>query len=328
MNQLPWEKINRRIIIKKEETTSKEYGCKPEDRTIKDLLNNGVICMNKQQGPTSHNFVDMVKKVINTSKIGHGGTLDPNVFGVLPIALGDATRITQALLPAGKEYVCLMHIHKDFNENQLKEIIKNMIGKIKQLPPVRSAVKRQIREKEIYYMEVIEIKGRDVLFKIGCQGGTYVRTICTSIGRQLKTGAHMQELVRTKAGPFSDKEMYNLHDLADAFELYNEGNDKELKRIIKPIEYSIQHLSKIWISDNTVDSICHGADLSIPGIVKLETEIEKGNLIAILSLKEELIGIGEAHKNSEEIESKDKGLAVKLKKVFYQRKVYPKFIRK
>src|SRR3989344_2236575 len=125
MNQLPWEKINRRIIIKKEETTSKEYGCKPEDRTIKDLLNNGVICMNKQQGPTSHNFVDMVKKVINTSKIGHGGTLDPNVFGVLPIALGDATRITQALLPAGKEYVWLMHIHKDFNENQLKEIIKN-----------------------------------------------------------------------------------------------------------------------------------------------------------------------------------------------------------
>src|SRR3989338_3143314 len=126
MNQLPWEKINRRIIIKKEETTSKEYGCKPEDRTIKDLLNNGVICMNKQQGRTSHNFVDMVKKVINTSKIGHGGTLDPNVFGVLPIALGDATRITQALLPAGKEYVCLMHIHKDFNENQLKEIIKNI----------------------------------------------------------------------------------------------------------------------------------------------------------------------------------------------------------
>jgi len=90
----------------------------------------------------------------------------------------------------------------------------------------------------------------------------------------------------------------------------------------------IGEIKKIWISDNTVDSICHGADLSIPGIVKLETEIEKGNLIAILSLKEELIGIGEAHKNSEEIESKDKGLAVKLKKVFYQRKVYPKFIRK
>ncbi len=328
MSELPFEKIKRKVIIKRESETSDEYGCKPEDRSTKDLIKYGVICVNKQQGPTSHQVSDYVKKILELKKCGHGGTLDPNVYGVLPVALEEATRVVQTLLPAGKEYVCLMHVHKDFEEKKLRKVIKEFMGKIDQLPPVRSAVKRELRQREIYYLDILEIKNKDVLFKVGCQAGTYIRKLCTDIGKKLKTGANMQELVRTKAGPFKDEEMYSLHDIKDAYTLYKEGKDKELRKIIKPMEYGVRHLPKVWITDTTVDSIAHGAELSIPGIAKFHSKIEKKDLVAIMSLKDELVAIGLAHKTSEELEKREKGLAVKLKKTFYPRKVYPKYTKK
>ena len=111
----------------------------------------------------------------------------------------------------------------------------------------------------------------------------------------------MQQLIRTKAGPFNENEMYTLQDIKDAFTLYEEGNEKEIKKILKPIEYAVQHLPKIWVTDSAVDTICHGANLSIPGISKLHSKIEKGNMVAVMTLKEELISVGDAILSSEEI---------------------------
>jgi len=231
----------------------------------------------------------------------------------------------EALLKAGKEYVCIMHIHKKLPQSQIYKSSKDFIGKITQLPPLKSAVKRQLREREVYYLEILEIKDQDVLFIIGCQAGTYIRRICDDWGKVLGTNAHMKQLIRTKAGPFNDKEWYSLYELKDAYELYKQGNDKEIKKIIKPTEFAIQHLPKIYITDSAVDSICHGANLSIPGISKLESKIEKNNLVALLTLKNELIGLGSAILTSEEIMKNEKGLAVKINKVFMNPGIYPKF---
>ena len=140
--------------------------------------------------------------------------------GVLPIALEKATRIVQILLKAGKEYICLMHLHKEISEQDIRETVKKFTGEIKQLPPVKSAVKRQERFREIYYFNILEIQDKDVLFKIGCQAGTYIRKIVHDFGLSLNIGANMQQLIRTKAGPFTDKTWTTLHDLKDAYELY------------------------------------------------------------------------------------------------------------
>src|SRR3989338_5600792 len=148
----------------------------------------------------------------------------------------------EALLKAGKEYICLMHIHSQIPQSKIHKSSKEFIGKIIQLPPVKSAVKRQLREREIYYLEILEIKNQDVLFKVGCQAGTYIRRICDDWGRLLGTRAHMQQLVRTKAGPFNDNEWYSLQELKDAMLLHEEGNDSEIKKIVKPVEFSLQHL--------------------------------------------------------------------------------------
>lgn len=328
MNLLPFEQYSRKILTKKESETSEKYGKAPEKRTIKELFESSVICINKPAGPTSHQTADYVKRILEVEKAGHGGTLDPNVTGVLSIAINKATKVLQTLLTGGKEYICLMHIHKPLTEQEIREGMEDFIGKITQLPPIRSAVKREKREREIYYIEILEINNQDILFKVGCQAGTYIRRLCDDFGKKLGTGAHMQQLIRTKAGPFKFEKAHSLHEIKDAYEFYKAGNEEQLKKILLPVEFGSSHLLKIWVFDNAVDTLCHGADLSIPGISKLNSEVISGNLIAIMSLKNELIALGEAKLTADQIMKQQKGIAVKIKKVFMEPGTYPKFQKK
>jgi H/ACA ribonucleoprotein complex subunit 4 len=325
---LPFEKINRKVIEIRPVKTDSSYGEDPYNRPIEELIDYGIIPINKPKGPTSHQVSAYVKKIFNLKKSGHSGTLDPKVTGLLPVALGRGTRIVQALLPSGKEYVCIMHIHKDEKEEKIRKVINDFIGKIKQLPPIKSSVKRDWRYRKIYYIEILEIQEKDVLFKVGCQAGTYIRKLCHDIGDKLGTGAHMAELIRTKAGPFSDKETYTLQEVKDAYHYYiEEGNEKFLRKVIKPIEYGAGHLPKVWVLDSTVESICHGTDLAVPGIAKVETEIQADELVAIMTLKNELVALGMSKMISKEMKDKKKGIAVKTDKVFMKPGLYPKPIK-
>jgi|TARA_B100002003_G_scaffold68626_1_gene63993 H/ACA ribonucleoprotein complex subunit 4 len=321
---LPFEMLKRKILMKKEAKTDAKLGCKPEDRATKEIINYGVVNINKCQGPTSHQVSDYVQKILHINKSGHSGTLDPHVHGVLPVALGRATRIVQMLLTSGKEYVGIMHLHKDVGQEKLKEAIKrNFTGKIKQIPPLKSSVKRVKREREIYYFDILEKQGQDVLFIVGCQAGTYIRKLIHDLGQKLKIGAHMLELRRTKAGPFNEETLFTLQDLTDAYYFYKkESNDKFLRKIIQPIENAIAHLPKIWVFDTTVDTLCHGADLNIPGISKLSDSIFENDAVAIMTLKNELIALGTAALNSDDILKKKKGMAIKTEKVFMKAETY------
>jgi H/ACA ribonucleoprotein complex subunit 4 len=328
-NLLPFEKARREIIVKKSSETSDKYGCSPDKRKIDEYLNLGIINIDKPKGPTSHQVSAYVQKIMNVDKGGHSGTLDPKVTGVLPVAIGKATRIVQALLVAGKEYICLMHLHKEVPDEQIRKVMKEFTGKITQLPPLKSAVKRQWRERSVYYIEIPEIVEKDVLFLIGCQAGTYIRKICHDIGVAMKTGAHMAELRRTKAGPFDESSIVTLQDLTDAYWYYkNEGNEKYLRHVVQPVENAVRHLHKVWVFDTTVNAVCHGADLAVPGISKLNSGIEPEDIVAIMTLKDELVALGEARVTSKDIMQYDRGIAVKTRKVFLEPGTYPKVQRK
>ncbi|MBN1544291.1 RNA-guided pseudouridylation complex pseudouridine synthase subunit Cbf5 [Candidatus Woesearchaeota archaeon] len=327
--ELPFEKTKRKILVKKQSETSDKYGCSPEARSTEQLLQLGIINIDKPKGPTSHQVSAYVQKILGAKKGGHSGTLDPKVTGVLPTAIEKATRIVQALLVAGKEYICLMHLHKEVPEEQIMKVMKEFTGKITQLPPLKSAVKRQWRERRVYYIEILDIVGQDVLFVIGCQAGTYIRKICHDIGKSLGTGAHMAELRRTKAGPFNESTLATLHDLTDAYWYYkNEGNDRLLRHIVQPVENAVSHLPKVWVMDTTVDTLCHGADLAVPGIAKLESGIEPDQTVAVMTLKQELAALGTAKINSNDMMRRDRGIAVKTKKVFMDPGTYPKVQKK
>ncbi|HEY9706463.1 MAG TPA: RNA-guided pseudouridylation complex pseudouridine synthase subunit Cbf5, partial [Allocoleopsis sp.] len=319
------ESMDRSLVIKREYISSKKFGKSPEDRTIKEMLEFGMVNIDKPSGPTSHQISGFVKDILHTDKAGHSGTLDPGVTGVLPIGISKATRVMQSLLTAGKEYVCLMHIHDDIPESTIIDSVKKFQGKLMQLPPVKSAVKRELREREVYYVEILEISGRDVLFKMGCQAGTYVRKWCHDFGLFVGSHAHMVELRRTKSGPFTEDSSITLQELTDAYHYYkHEHNDSELKKILITPEFAVSHLRKIYVIDTAVNSLCSGAYLKIPGIVKLEKGIEKHDVVAIFTLKDELVLVGKALMSTEDILKSDKGVVVKTEQVFMERGIYPK----
>ena len=322
-NLLPFERIERKIIVRKESETNPDLGCKPEERKTEEIIDYGIINIDKPKGPTSHQVSDYVQKILHISKSGHSGTLDPAVTGVLPVALGRGTRIVQTLLTAGKEYIAIMHLHKNVEEEKLRETIKkHFIGKIQQIPPLKSSVKRQLRTRSIYYFDILEIEDKDVLFKVGTEAGTYIRKLIHDLGKKLGIGAHMAELRRTKAGPFDESTLFTMQELTDAYYFWKEeNNEKFLRKVIQPVENGVKHLPKIWVFDTTIESICHGVDLKVPGIGKLNDKINKDDVVAIMSLKDELVALGIAKMSSEEMLG-ERGIAVQTEKVFMQPGVY------
>lgn len=314
------------LLIRAEGETDPDYGNFPDERPLEDHIKRGIINLDKPSGPTSHEIDSWVKRILGVEKTGHGGTLDPKVTGVLPIGIDYATRAIQLLLGADKEYVCLMHLHEEISEAEIRNILKEFQGKIFQTPPLKSAVKREMRVRNIYYVDVLEIDGQDVLFKIGCEGGTYIRKYCHDIGEALGIGAHMAELRRTKSGPFTEDEtLTTLQDLTDAYHIWNEeGDESFLRDCILPVELAVKHLPKIVIRDSAVDALCHGADLAAGGIISLDDNIKENSTVAIMTLKGELVAAGESLKTSKEIYKANKGIVIDIKKVFMEPGTYPK----
>lgn len=322
---LPFEKGTREILTRREAKTCDKFGKRPEDRTVEELLEFGVVNIDKPKGPTSHQVSAYVRDILEVSKTGHSGTLDPKVTGVLPVAYGKATRIVQALLPSGKEYVCIMHLHAPVEEQTIRDVAKTFVGKIKQLPPIKSAVKREWRYRKVYYLDILEIDGQDVLFRIGCQAGTYIRKICHDMGQALEVGGHMAELRRSKAGPFNEDNLVNVYELKDAMHFYKEdGKDQFIKAAIQPVEKAVEHLHKVWIMDSAVSTICHGQDLKVPGVSKMETEAQIDDLVAIMTLKGELVALGKLKMLPSKVVKEEHGIVVKVEKVFMDTCIYPK----
>lgn len=316
-------KLDKFIVIEEVETDEK-YGCHPMKRSIEEHINKGFVCIDKPMGPTSHEVVVWVRKIFGVEKTGHAGTLDPRVTGVLPVFIETATKLVKFLQESGKEYVCLMRLHGDVKEEKIREVFRLFTGKIFQKPPLKSAVKKQLRIREIYSMEILEISGRDVLFKVSTESGTYIRKLCKDMGEVLLVGAHMQELRRTRTGNFDEEDCYTLQDLLDAYVFWKEeGEEKYLREIIKPMEIAVANIPKIVVKDTAVDAICHGANLSIRGVAYVEKSVSKGGVVAILTAKGELVALGRALASAEEMEELRKGFVVDVERVVMDRGVYP-----
>ena len=322
----PWEN-RRQTLIKSQAATDLNFGCRPEDRAGKDIFLYGVINLDKPAGPTSHEVAAWTKRSLKLARIGHGGILDPNVTGVLPVTLEDSTKVVQALLYSGKEYICVMKVHGDVEEDKIMMVLEEFEDEIYQRPPLRASVKRQLRTRRIYHIDSVEVEGRNVLFRVGCEGGTYIRKLCYDVGEILGVGAHMQELRRTRAGPFTETSstFVTLHQVANWFAEWQETKeDALLKRFIQPMENALALLPKIVVRDSAVDALCHGANLTAPGVLSVDTGIKKDSVTAILTLKGEAIALAQALLSTEEIIKLDHGAVASVKRVVMPRGTYPK----
>ena len=313
------------LVTIDEDITNPEFGVYYDKRSIEQLLEYGLILVDKPPGPTSHEVVAWAKRILELPKIGHSGTLDPQVSGVLPLGLGEGTKALGVLLLGPKEYVGLGRLHSLPSKEKLQQTLDLFKGEIYQKPPQRSSVVRQTRTRTVYELELLEQKERLILLRVMCEAGTYIRKLYYDIGEILGFGSSMIELRRSKVYQFSEEQLVTMHELTDAYYTWKENNDSEkLRNIILPIEHTLSEIKSVVIRDSAIDSLCHGAQLAIPGILQISPGLKQNDLVAVYSQKGEIVALAEALLSEPEIKENNKGYAFQTKRIIMKPNTYPK----
>ncbi|KAI5151612.1 H/ACA ribonucleoprotein complex subunit 4, partial [Enteropsectra breve] len=313
------------MLTKTTEYSPSGHGTMPYNRPIKEYLNYGVVTIDKPANPSSHEVVTWVKNILECEKTGHSGTLDPKVTGVLGICLNRATRLTKSQQTAGKVYVCTIEFSSPTTLAKFKAAVQKLTGHLYQRPPLMCAVKRDLRLRWIYEIEIIEFEPSKALFRVRCEAGTYIRTLCTHIGLHIGCGAVMAELRRVQSGHVTEKECVTLHDLQDAYHIYkNTHEEKYLRKVIKPLETLLVHYPRIMIKDSAVNAICYGGQLTIKGVLKYDTNIDTNALAVLITAKGEAVALVQPLVASCQLREMERGVICKTKRVIMEKDLYPK----
>lgn len=280
-------------------------------RTIRELLHVSVINLDKPSGPTCRVIDEEVKNLFNLKKVGHAGTLDNGASGVLLVALDEATKAMPVLMGLDKEYEGTMYLHKDVDLNKLKEVIsEDFIGKITQIPPVKSRVARKPRKRMVYSFDILGRGGKDVKFRTKVEAGTYIRKLIHDIGEKLGMGAHMKKLRRTKVGHFC---IENSHTLE---EVKNGWKSGKLEKILIPIENAISHVKRVYVKDSAILRIRNGSPIFSSGLIRVQDNIKAKETVGIFSSDDRLIALGIAKYNTKTIKIRRGESVVKTDRVF------------
>ena len=247
------------------------------------MLRSGIIIADKPKGITSREAAERIREITGAQRAGNSGTLDPNATGVLVVCIGNATKIMPALQALDKEYVATIHFHSGISLAALGGLIKRFSGKIRQVPPVNSAVARKEREREIYSIEILGMDGKDASLKIRCEAGTYIRKLADDMGR-LCGGAHLKELRRTAVGNFTIDISHSLQEIEKA-------SEKSMARIILPVEHGVTHLKKLTLKEDALRKALLGKPLVQSDFVRGDSGIENGELIALMDTGKCLIAL-------------------------------------
>lgn len=246
------------------------------------------------------------------------------------VCIDRATRLVKSQQGAGKEYVCVIRLHDKLpgGEAQFARALETLTGALFQRPPLISAVKRQLRIRTIHESKLYEFDNERQLgvFWVSCEAGTYIRTLCVHLGLLLGVGAHMQELRRVRSGAMDEtKGLVTLHDVLDAQWLHDNNRDESyLRTVISPLESLLTSYKRIVVKDSSVNAICYGAKLMLPGLLRFEKGIEIHEEVVLMTTKGEAIALAYAQMSAVEMTSCDHGVVAKIKRVIMERDLYPR----
>ena len=275
----------------------------------------GVINFFKPKGMTSHDAVSFLRRTLKTKRIGHTGTLDPEVSGVLPLCVERGTRIAEYLLDIDKEYIAEITLgmktetqdqegkvvsvsDKEVTKEDILNTMVNYTGEISQVPPMYSALKhkgrklyelaregktveRKPRDIIIYNQEILNIENnRKILFYTKCSKGTYIRTLCDDIGEDLGTYGYMSYLIRVGVGNFKIENAYSMDYISSL-------NPEEISKIITPMDEALPNFDSLILPDNLFSKVINGVKITMD----FDEKYELDKLYKIYS-KEKFIGIG------------------------------------
>jgi len=250
---------------------------------VSTLLKNCFIVVDKPRGPPSAQVGNWVRDIVNVKKSGHIGTLDPAVSGVLIIALGKAVKLSKFLSGQDKEYVAIMQLHQKVNEDKIRSVFKQFTGNIEQMPPLRSAVAKRLRVRTIHRMEILDIKDKHVLFKVKCQGGTYIRKLIFDMGKKLGCGANMLELRRTQSGKVKENECFSIYEIKDAYWEYTEKNNpRKILKMLRSPEEMLDFLPIVKVKNSAIPSIAYGSPIYRKALVETY-DFEKESFVRVYS---------------------------------------------
>jgi len=259
-----------------------------KEKSLNELLNFGIVNIDKPTGMTSFDVVNAIRKSLGLKKCGHFGTLDPNVTGVLPIALGNACKIQEYFMHHEKTYIGTMQLHQQTTREKLESEMKKFIGKINQLPPRISRVKRQIRQREIIEFKILSFneKAKTAEFIAEVEAGTYIRKLIDDMGKGI-SGAQMISLRRTRAGIFADKdkEFVSLTDFEKVVEEYKKGDETRLRELITPAEIVIRILPVIEVNEEALKKLKNGSPIFEEMLENKETKIPENSFAVFYNKK-------------------------------------------
>lgn len=299
---------------------------------------NKIVNIIKPTGMTSHDVVSVVRKILNTKKVGHTGTLDPDASGVLPICIGKATKVSELILNKDKSYICELTLgittdtydssgeilervdNFSFTKEEIEKAFYTQRGHIDQLPPMYSALKVNgkrmcdlvrsgradeinLKTRPVYIKElnILSIRDNKIMFYVKCSKGTYVRSICYDVGKVLGCGGHMSFLLRTSSGKFNLENGITLEELKE----YNDNNT--LDKYLYDIDYVLTNFNKIKIHENAEKYYINGGIIDERRFIEKDFN-ENDEFVRVYSSKE-FIGIGK-------IIRKNNTISVKSDKLF------------
>lgn len=275
-------------------------------------LNNSIIIINKPPGQTSHEITTFVKKITGASRAGHAGTLDPDVSGVLPVALGRATKLLRYIAGKDKVYVGIVKFKEVMAKSEIDKLFQRFTGELIQTPPKISAVRKVPRKRKVYYLKLLDLQGRLALFETKVDAGTYIRTLCEDMGKEFG-GARMIELRRIAVGKIGEGESHTMQELIDAVWLEKNANDNTmLEGMLKPPEKYID-LPKVFIKQSALRNVSSGAQVMIPALESIG-EVGKGQSVA-LYCGSVFIGVGIMQIASKDLQHMRKGIAIKIERM-------------
>ncbi|HHX75286.1 MAG TPA: tRNA pseudouridine(55) synthase TruB [Firmicutes bacterium] len=283
---------------------------------------NGVLNILKPPGMTSHDVVSVIRRLAGTKRVGHAGTLDPGAAGVLPLCLGQATRVSEYLLALPKSYRAELALGvatttedaagevtdrkpvPSLTADVVEKALEHFVGPQLQTPPMYSAVRagghrlyelarrgvevqRQPRKIHIYSIRLLLLQGKRMMFDVSCSRGTYVRTLCREIAEALGTAGHMSFLVRTAVGPFLLQETLSLEEAAQL------AGKKQLSSALLAVDFGLQHLSRAVLTDREAERLQHGGFIpygeKLPAGRDIRVYRQDGRFLALAEVRDGLL---------------------------------------
>ena len=314
-----------RIILDSEAKTDDEIGKIPDMRTVEERLEAGFILLDKAAGPSSHQVASWARDMFGLERLGHGGTLDPFATGVLPLMAGKSMKLTKKILTHNKTYICVFRFASEPDSKMLKEVMSNMTGRVFNVPPEISAVKIQVRSRRIFTFEKLDFKNNQMVARVECEAGTYIRTMARDMGLLLNMKVELKELRRETSGIFKLEDCVTLQQLADAYWLWKELSQPEaLLRIIHPIEKLLLDYPSVTVKDSAAAALSHGAPLLRPGIVSIDPAIGDGRDIVVNTMKGETVGIVNMLVTSDSVKGMESGEIARPSMVLLDQDLYPR----